>query len=311
MKLNPLVVVIGALILLGVGAGGGILAYTWLVGGSGEVSAPIAAPTLSLEEEPVEENPEVAQLSTEVAMLRTQVAEQDIATAATEEAPAPAATEEALESDTATAEAETPVTEEATSEAVAAGGEATASRSLFRIVPEESEVRFVLQEDLFGERIDVIGTTNQVAGDIIVNFSNPAGSEVGTVRINMRSLTTDNEFRTRALRAEILQSAQPEYEFSDFVPTEIIGLPETAAVGDTIEFQITGDLTIAGVTQPVIFDTTVNVTAEDQLEGTATAEVLYSDFNISIPSAPGVSNITDEVTLQIDFVATLVDSTEA
>jgi polyisoprenoid-binding protein YceI len=73
----------------------------------------------------------------------------------------------------------------------AAGGDAT----VFRIVPEQSEVRFNIFEELRGEPVTVVGTTNQIAGDIRVDFANPANSEVGTIRVNVRTLVTDNEFR--------------------------------------------------------------------------------------------------------------------
>jgi hypothetical protein len=41
-----------------------------------------------------------------------------------------------------------------------------------------------------------------------------------------------------------------------------------------------------------------------QIAGTATATVKRSDFNLTIPSVPNVANVGEEVTLQIDFVAT-------
>src|SRR5690606_7559537 len=114
---------------------------------------------------------------------------------------------------------------------------------LFRIVPEESEVSFTLEEDLGGVRTTVIGTTTQVGGDIVINFDNPSASEIGTITINARSLETDQSFRNQAIRANILRSGQDAYEFITFDPTSISGLPDTVEIGETYNFDITGSLT--------------------------------------------------------------------
>ena len=239
-----------ALIAFVVGAGVGVLGYIFTVGGAGEASMTLSAPTL---------NPFNGEaLATENAVLRAQV-----------------------ESISATAAA--PVT--------------------FNIVADESLVSFTLEEDLRGARISVVGTTNQVAGQLSVDFANPATSRVGVIRINVRTLMTDNEFRNRAIRSEILQSAKAEFEFSDFTPKSITGLPESAAVGDTFTFQVTGDLPLAGVTREVTFDVTLTLVSETRIEGTGTTTILRSDYGLQIPSVPGVANVTDEVALEIQFVA--------
>jgi polyisoprenoid-binding protein YceI len=174
-------------------------------------------------------------------------------------------------------------------------------------VTDGSEARFNIFEELRGAPTDVIGSTDQVAGDVIVDFDNPQSSTVGTIVINARTLATDNVFRDQAIRSRILQSARDEYEFIEFVPSGIEGLPETVSEGDTFTFDITGDLTIRGVTREETFETSVTVTGPDQIEGSATTTVMYPDYGLSIPSAPGVANVSEEVTLEIDFTALQVE----
>ena len=212
---------------------------------------------------------------------------------------AEAATEEATMTEEATATEEAVATEEA-----------AARRVLFRITPDASEARFTLEEDLRAIRTTVVGTTNQLAGDIIVDLQNPANSEVGGIVINARTLVTDNTFRNSAIRGQILRSEDDRYEFIEFTPTALNGLPtEPVSNGETISFEIVGDLTIIEVTQPVTFSVSVTVSEDgSQLSGNASTEILWADYNISIPSVPGVANITPEVTLELEFVAALVDS---
>ncbi len=177
---------------------------------------------------------------------------------------------------------------------------------IFRIVPEESQVRFILSELLQGQPTTVIGRTNQVAADIAVDFANPAASEVGTVRVNARTLLTDNEFRNRTIRGQILQSSQDEFEFSEFTPTSVEGMPETVTIGEAFTFKLVGDLRVRDIVKPATFDVTVTPVSETRLEGIAVSTVQRTDFNLIIPSVPGVADVSEEVRLEIDFVAQAV-----
>lgn len=178
------------------------------------------------------------------------------------------------------------------------------SRSLFHIIPEESEVRFVIEETLLGNPKTVVGVTQNLAGDLLIDWENPANSLLGEVRVNVRTLETDNEFRNRALRGQILHSDMPEYEFASFVPTSMVGLPETIAIGDTVEFQIIGFLTLHGVSRELTFNATLTAVSQERIEGSASTEVRYADFGLSIPEAAGVANVSETLRLEIDFVAT-------
>jgi polyisoprenoid-binding protein YceI len=184
----------------------------------------------------------------------------------------------------------------------------TEGATVYRIVPEESEVRFVIDEVLRGSPYTVVGTTSEVAGDIAVDADNPANTEVGTIRVNARTLATDSDQRNRALRSFILKSAEDAHEFVEFQPTSVEGLPENVTAGEAFTFQIVGDLTVAGTTQSVTFDTTATLDTSDQLTGQAVATVLYPDFNLTIPSVPFVAGVDEDVRLEIDFVAQAVDA---
>ncbi len=178
---------------------------------------------------------------------------------------------------------------------------------LFRIVSEESEVRFLINEVLRGNPTTVVGSTDQVAGDILVNFANPEASQLGTIRINVRTLQTDNEFRNRAIRSQILNSSQDEFEFSEFVPTSLESMPESVTIGQSFDFQVVGDLTVRDITNSVSFAVTATLVSETRLEGAASATITRESYNLLIPSAPGVADVSEEVILELDFVAVAVE----
>lgn len=179
--------------------------------------------------------------------------------------------------------------------------EAKGDVKIYTISPDGSAVRFELDEDLRGSRITVVGQTDQVAGELAINLNSLGDTQVGVMQINARGLETDNNFRNRAIQNEILNTGN--FEFITFEPTAVTNLPDSAAVGDTVEFTIEGDLTITDKTQPATFTVTATVVSEDQITGTATTVINRTDFGLNIPSVPNVANVEEEVDLIIDFTA--------
>lgn len=175
------------------------------------------------------------------------------------------------------------------------------SESLFEIDPARSEARFKINEVLNGSPKTVIGVTNQVAGQIAVDRGNYASTRLGEVRVNVRTLTTDNEFRNRAVKNRILLTN--DHEWIVFTPQSLSGLPAEVKLGEAFQFQITGDLTIIGKTQSVTFNAEVTAVSESELKGLAVATVRYKDFGIFIPEVPSVTGVEDDVILEIEFTA--------
>ena len=191
--------------------------------------------------------------------------------------------------------------EDVEEEADSAAEPAVGGLAVYEISQGDSEVRFELDEDLRGSRTTVVGATDQVAGQIALDFTDLSTAQVGEIQINARTLETDNEFRNRAIQNEILDTG--DYEFISFVPTAVSGLPDSAAVGEEINFTIEGDLTVRDITAPVTFSVVATAVSEDQISGTATAVVSREVYGLTIPEVPNVANVEDEVDLIISFVA--------
>ncbi len=240
--------------------------------------------------EPIEAIPLAASVTATAASAASQPVEPTLAATTTGEAASATVEEATSPSAEVTSAAETTAATESTSGAI-----------LARIVPEESEVRFLIDEVLNGAPKTVVGTTNQVAGEISVDPNDPSQTRVGVIQVNARTLVTDSDMRNRAIANRILQT--DAYEFITFTPTSIVGLPEQGAAGQTYNFQVTGDLTIRDVTREVTFDVTATPQSESRLEGSATTTIRYADFGISIPRVPQVASVADDVKIEIDFVA--------
>ncbi len=272
----PLVVLL-LLVALAGGAAAGILGYIWYTGGSGE-------PSLTIEQKLATQEASDTALADAVGTAMVDVANSVIADVVA------AAVAEAVDTSVSAA-----------MEAVAA---AASEPVEFKIVSAESLASFTLEEDLRGVRTTVIGSTNEVGGSIMVDLANPAAASIGAIVINARTLETDNSFRNRALRSQILRSAQDEHEFIIFEPRELGNWSaESVAVGDSITFDVTGDLTVAGVTRSVTFASTVTLDSETQISGSASVNLLHADFGLVIPDVRSVANVTDDVDLKLEFVA--------
>jgi polyisoprenoid-binding protein YceI len=184
--------------------------------------------------------------------------------------------------------------------------EAVDSRStVFEIVSAESEARFVIDEILRGSPFTVVGVTDQVAAEFTVNPANLSTARIGPVLINARTLATDNNLRNRAIKNFILSTDQ--YEFINFIPTEVVGLKGSGTIGESYDFQIIGDLIIRDVSRQVTFEATATAISETQIEGFATTTILRADYDLTIPQVPQVAGVDEEVVLEIDFVAVAKD----
>ena len=165
----------------------------------------------------------------------------------------------------------------------------------------ESQAAFTIDEVLRGEDVTVLGVTDQVAGQIIIDFENPAASQLGLIQVNARTFATDNENRNRAIRNEVLDVS--EFEFISFAPTSLENLPEQVAFGDEVSFVIVGDLTIRHVTREVRFTATLLFESAERVQGRASATIQRADFELTIPQVPAVASVSESVGLALDFVA--------
>src|SRR5688572_28661955 len=163
--------------------------------------------------------------------------------------------------------------------------------SVFELQPGESQARFVVDEVLRGSPKTVVGTTDQVAGQIQLNPDDADAAQVGTILINARTLTTDDSQRTRALQNQILQTGQ--HEFISFTPRSYSGLPSTIQPGQTYAFDVIGELSIRGVAREATFYVSLTPVSATELEGQASTIVRYADWGVSIPSVPFVAGVAD------------------
>ncbi|SER51867.1 Polyisoprenoid-binding protein YceI [Tranquillimonas rosea] len=143
-------------------------------------------------------------------------------------------------------------------------------------------------------------------GDIMFDQENPENSSV-EVSFPVRSMLTGWEARFEHFMSDDFFGAGDESdEMVTFASTSIAQTGEDTA-------EITGDLTLNGVTKEVVLDATLNQVSEHPMEGEpwagfdATTTLLRSDYNVGM-FAPYVS---DEVEVRISIEAMQADGQDS
>lgn len=246
------------------------------------------------------------------------------AAAPAEPAAAPAAAEApageaAAPSEEAVAATAAPVEEAATEEAAAAtaspAGEAAAPAAeaaapegaqvrTFAVVPEQSQASYEVEEEFMGAAVSfvqTVGTTSAIEGSVTLALDgNSVSVQENQFTVDLRTLASDSPRRDNALRGRFLQS--DTYPWAVFTATEVADLPADAALGQPVNFSLSGDMTIREVTNPLTWDVTATLDGST-LSGTAVTNLLMADYGFAAPDIAGMLRVTDGVTVTVNFVA--------
>ena len=145
------------------------------------------------------------------------------------------------------------------------------------IISAGSVAGYRVSEVLGGVDVEVTGRTDEVTGTIVVS---DLTLEAAAFTVDMASIATDEPardqyFRTTALRVD-------EFPTASFRLTQPVTVAELPAPGETFESDLTGDLTIAGVTQSVTF-VAIARTDGSTTEIAGQIPIVFSDFGVTAP----------------------------
>lgn len=183
---------------------------------------------------------------------------------------------------------------------------ASASAGLVFTLGEGAVARYKVEETLARQGFVVAtGETSDVSGRIVFDADGGIVAEESAITMQAATLVTDSDRRDRYVRERTLQTAQyPEIVFR---PTSVDGLPTplTDAQG-TIDFTISGDLTIIDQTRPITWNASADFGAGGaEITGLASAEFTFEDFAMDKPSVAIVLSVEDTIRLEIEFIGSL------
>jgi polyisoprenoid-binding protein YceI len=201
-------------------------------------------------------------------------------------------------------------TEAATITATESASTSTESDIVFlSIVGSESQACYLATEIFLENNMmglpagfnGAVGISQTISGDVALDRSNVANSQIGDITINISEFKSDNARRDGFIRQNFLQSNK--YPFATLTNATVSGLPTAAyEEGTTLAFQIKGTLNVHDTDR----DTTFNATGTFK-EGTlviqAITDLKMSDFNIQTPNIGGLLKVDDAIRLVINIVA--------
>ena len=163
-----------------------------------------------------------------------------------------------------------------------------------------SEARYRVREQLAGFDFpnDAVGVTEDITGAIVLGPDGAVISEGSEFRIQLASLTTDNERRDGYVQRRTLEVER--YPEAVLVPRRFVNLPHPIPESGQVTFKLEADLTLHGHTQ----STTWEVTAEfgpDAIAGLATTAFSFDTFGIAVPQVARVLSVDDHIRLELEF----------
>ncbi len=182
----------------------------------------------------------------------------------------------------------------------------TGRTETFSLVPEESLLTYTVTQVLLsesGRTEQIVGRTRQLAGQFALNYDDPRNSGFGLIMANLNTLTSGHRERDEALHSDWLEFAR--FPLAYFLVKEVRNFPPDFQATKPLDFQLVGDLTLKGVTRPVTWDTTAALYL-DRLKGVATTYIHLADFGIPLPVVPGLIEVTDGVTVTLEYTFKMV-----
>ncbi len=166
-----------------------------------------------------------------------------------------------------------------------------------------SHASYRAQEQLAGRDLpsQAVGTTSDVSGSIVLAPDGSIAADQSQIQVDLGSLTSDQSRRDNYIKGNTLQISR--FPSATFVPHAAQGLPSPLPTSGQATFQLSGDLTVHGVTKPVTWQVTAQFDA-GSVTGDATTNVNISDFGMTPPKAGPVLSIQDGLTLELNFNAT-------
>ena len=140
-----------------------------------------------------------------------------------------------------------------------------------------------------------VGRTGDVSGTLVIAEESVTSVEI---EVDLTTLRTDDSRRDGAIQRALRTSQHPTAAFS---LTEELSIEGAAEAGTAVTLSAAGNLTVNGITQPVVID------IEAQLVGSVIAvvgsvEITFADFDVTVPQVPIVLSAEDHGIMEFQLL---------
>lgn len=155
---------------------------------------------------------------------------------------------------------------------------------------------FRVAEELTVGEVTAVGRSGDVTGSVTIADAMLTGADV---TVDMTSIVSNDSRRESAIKRAVNTTDFPTATFTfdggvDVSSVEVGGPAQT--------FEIEGDLTVAGVTNPVTFTIDANVRDDGFGVIVGSTEIVWEDFGVTPPSAAIVVSIADQGIVEFQLI---------
>lgn len=171
----------------------------------------------------------------------------------------------------------------------------------YEVVPDESEVRYRVREQLVGLSFpnDAVGATSAVEGAIVFDAQGRLVPGDSRFTVDLRTVRSDEGRRDNYVRRNTLETER--YPTVTFAPAEARGLPVPLPTSGAVPFELVGDLTVKEVTRRVSWSATATFEGPRVAVRARTA-FRFGDFGLRVPRVSVVLSVEDDIKLEADLV---------
>ena len=179
----------------------------------------------------------------------------------------------------------------------------TTGLTTFSIVPSQTTASYSVYENLIFQNKpnnDAIGTTHSVQGSFKIREGNSPLVAAMNIQVDLRTLQSDSSRRDGYIQQNTLETNS--YPYATFVSVSTQGLPASYSDGQTVHFQLIGNLTMHGKTNKETFDVQGKVVG-NTITGTATSTIYMTDFGMQPPNLANIAIAQNKVVITLTFTA--------
>jgi polyisoprenoid-binding protein YceI len=168
------------------------------------------------------------------------------------------------------------------------------------LAPTGNIARYRVRERLVGRDLDndAIGETKGVTGAIAFDASGKVIPQSSKFVVDAGTFVSDKDRRDGYVRGRLLDSKQ--YPEVVLVPTAVRGIALPLPTSGSQPFEMTGDLTVRGVTRPTTWKGSAQF-QDGRVAGSATTAFTFDDIQMDQPRVPVLLSVADTIRLEIDF----------
>jgi polyisoprenoid-binding protein YceI len=190
-----------------------------------------------------------------------------------------------------------PPTKVAAAQAASSG---TAAALRFVLSPTGSAVRYRVRERLMGHDLDndAIGETKTLSGAIEFDSKGKVIPQSSKFVVDAGTFVSDKDRRDGFVRGRLLEA--DAYPSIVLVPTDVRGVSLPLPTSGTLPIEMTGNLTVHGVTRPTIWKGSARF-QDGKVTGSAATAFTFDDIQMEQPRVPVLLSVADTIRLEIDF----------